>query len=333
MPCLFGVWVLGAVPIQRSGCPIGSRTCRRSLGSAPADGRPRRRARASWSRPRCSASRRARRGRRPPPARRRAAARRAPRGLAARSGARAGPALIQLTSGSTGHPRGVVIPHERLMLHLDAMGQAAHVVRGEGARERRSCRSTTTWASSAGCSSRSSTISPFTCSRLSSSGRGRSRGSRRCPSIRGVRPRSGRRAPIPSASGLARRAVEAGPRSRRVAVRDDRRRADLPALLRRFAEAFAPCGFRVEAFFSVYGLAEAAVAVTFPDLYAEPRASRWIAACWARGRVEEAAAWPPLAGARRRRQADPHTEIRIVDAQRGPVPERTVGRSKCARRR
>ena len=37
-----------------------------------------------------------------------------------------------------------------------------------------------------------------------------------------------------------------------------------PALLRSFSEAFAPCGFRERAFYPVYGLAEATVAVTFP---------------------------------------------------------------------
>src|SRR5262249_6499859 len=39
-------------------------------------------------------------------------------------------------------------------------------------------------------------------------------------------------------------------------------------LLRGFAATFAPCGFRAEAFFPVYGLAEATVAVTFPTLLA-----------------------------------------------------------------
>src|SRR5438270_698922 len=42
-------------------------------------------------------------------------------------------------------------------------------------------------------------------------------------------------------------------------------------LLRRFAEAFAPAGFRAEAFFPVYGLAEATVAVTFPRLFERTR--------------------------------------------------------------
>ena len=37
-----------------------------------------------------------------------------------------------------------------------------------------------------------------------------------------------------------------------------------PDVLRAFAAALAPCGLRAEAFFPVYGLAEATVAVTFP---------------------------------------------------------------------
>jgi fatty-acyl-CoA synthase len=36
----------------------------------------------------------------------------------------AAPALIQLTSGSTGRPRGVVLAHERLLLHLRLMSEA-----------------------------------------------------------------------------------------------------------------------------------------------------------------------------------------------------------------
>jgi acyl-CoA synthetase (AMP-forming)/AMP-acid ligase II len=36
----------------------------------------------------------------------------------------AGPAFIQLTSGSTSHPKGVVIPHERLMIHMASMSVA-----------------------------------------------------------------------------------------------------------------------------------------------------------------------------------------------------------------
>src|SRR5581483_2415892 len=36
----------------------------------------------------------------------------------------AAPALLQLTSGSTGYPRGVVIPHDRLLEHMAAMSAA-----------------------------------------------------------------------------------------------------------------------------------------------------------------------------------------------------------------
>lgn len=42
--------------------------------------------------------------------------------------------------------------------------------------------------------------------------------------------------------------------------------AVVPAVLRRFAERFAPCGFRPESLTPVYGLSEAALAVTFSDL-------------------------------------------------------------------
>ena len=42
--------------------------------------------------------------------------------------------------------------------------------------------------------------------------------------------------------------------------------AVVPAVLRRFTDRFAPCGFRPEALTPVYGLSEAALAVTFSDL-------------------------------------------------------------------
>ena len=38
-----------------------------------------------------------------------------------------------------------------------------------------------------------------------------------------------------------------------------------PRLLREFSRAFAPCGFRAEAFFPVYGLAEATLLVSSGD--------------------------------------------------------------------
>lgn len=50
----------------------------------------------------------------------------------------------------------------------------------------------------------------------------------------------------------------------------------VPAVLRRFAERFAPCGFRPEALTPVYGLSEAALAVTFSDL-GKPFSTRSVA--------------------------------------------------------
>ena len=47
-----------------------------------------------------------------------------------------------------------------------------------------------------------------------------------------------------------------------------------PATIRRFAERFAPHGFRPEAMLPVYGLAESSLAVTFPELGHEPREDR-----------------------------------------------------------
>ncbi len=48
----------------------------------------------------------------------------------------------------------------------------------------------------------------------------------------------------------------------------------LPATLDRFSERFARCGFRREAFLPVYGLAEASLAVTIPPIGRGPRVDR-----------------------------------------------------------
>src|SRR5690606_35837788 len=68
---------------------------------------------------------------------------------------------------------------------------------------------------------------------------------------------------------LARQAVEAGLDLSRWECAMIGAEPIPPPLLRRFADAFAPCGFRRQAFFPVYGLAEATVAVTFPALLGE----------------------------------------------------------------
>jgi acyl-CoA synthetase (AMP-forming)/AMP-acid ligase II len=96
-----------------------------------------------------------------------------------------------------------------------------------------------------------------------------------------------------------------------------------PAVLRRFSAAFAPAGFRAEAFFPVYGLAEATVAVTFPKLLApvrfdgvDPAAlSEGHARPCDRGHLELTGVGMPIPG----------TELRIEDPSGRTLPDREVG--------
>jgi acyl-CoA synthetase (AMP-forming)/AMP-acid ligase II len=99
-----------------------------------------------------------------------------------------------------------------------------------------------------------------------------------------------------------------------------------PRLLCNFARAFAPCGFRPEAFFPVYGLAEATVAVTFPQKLA-PTKLDFID----RARLERESRAVPcqpgpgsleLTGLGR---AIPHSEMRLVDERDQPCEERQQG--------
>jgi acyl-CoA synthetase (AMP-forming)/AMP-acid ligase II len=181
------------------------------------------------------------------------------------------PDLLQLTSGSTGHPRAVVIPHERLVLHLDA------IVRGLPAGVEASG---VTWLPLYHDMGLIGGLlypyyARFPVHVLS-------------PLVFQSQPfqwlaamhaaRATHTAAPPSAYAillrLARRAAEEG-------VRLDRLRCAMigaepisASLLRRFADAFGPCGFSPNAFFPVYGLAEATVAVTFPEPLAPPRIAR-----------------------------------------------------------
>jgi len=180
----------------------------------------------------------------------------------------AAPALIQLTSGSTGYPRGVVIPHDRLLEHMAAMSAAlpshdrsiavswlplhhdmgliggllfplyngfpGHMISPAAFRRRPLC-----W--------------------LEAMSRFRGTICAAPPSAYGICLQVAEQA---QAAGLDLGAWDCAMVGAEPIA---------PTLLRRFAEAFAPVGFRPTAFFPVYGLAEATVAVTFPRLGAPTR--------------------------------------------------------------
>ncbi len=100
-----------------------------------------------------------------------------------------------------------------------------------------------------------------------------------------------------------------------------------PETLERFANRFAKYGFRREAMFPVYGLAEASLGVTFPPLNREPRVERvQREAFTAQGRAVPAAANDESAIAFVSvGKAFPGHELKIVDEQGNEVAERTEG--------
>ncbi|MFO0608396.1 MAG: AMP-binding protein [Polyangiales bacterium] len=237
--------------------------------------------------------------------------------------ASAAPALIQPTSGSTGRPRGVVLAHDRLLTHVACVSAALPAD-----------------ASSVGLSwlplhhdmglvggllyplvngfvvhllpPADFRARPF--SWLEAMSELRATMTAAPPSAYAV---AARLAPRAAAAGLCFDAwacamVGAEP------VR--------PAALRRFAEGFAPLGFRAEAFFPVYGLAEATVAVTFPRPLAPTRVD-----VVDRDAIErEGRAAPCDASARAMEFVSvgapiPRTEVRITAGDGGALPERRVG--------
>lgn len=234
------------------------------------------------------------------------------------------PALIQLTSGSTGHPRGVVIPHEHLVRHLRAMSLALrspdHAVG-------------VTW--------------------LPLHHDMGFIGGLLYPLYNGFvdhlfSPLDFRQNPFVWLEALSevRATISPAPPSGfalalRMAKKAVAAELDLsswecamvgaepiPAdLLQSFADQLAPCGFRLKSFFPVYGLAEATVAVTFPKLHEAPsidRVSR--AAIEEAGRavvVHEAA--PDALSLVGCGAALPGTDLRIVDDDGRELEERRVG--------
>ena len=105
----------------------------------------------------------------------------------------------------------------------------------------------------------------------------------------------------------------------------------LPATLDRFAERFARCGFRREALLPVYGLAEASVAVTIPQLGRGPRVDRVERAAFEReGRAVPAAPDAPADDANvisfvSVGRAIPRHEVRIANDLGGDAGERVEG--------
>jgi len=232
-------------------------------------------------------------------------------------------ALVQLTSGSTGHPRAVLVPHDRLVRHLENIS---------------------TRLPSSSSSAGVSWLPVYHDMGLI--------GGLLYPCFNGFpvyvfSPLDFRRNPyawLQTMSRVRATHTSAPPSGYAICLRlaaravDDR--LDLsalgcamigaepisPRLVRQFADAFAPCGFRPEAFFPVYGLAEATVAVTFP----EPLTPTRIDAV-DRDRFErEGLALPPLDEAPWIEFVGvgsplPGTELSIRDDQGHDLPERSVG--------
>ncbi|HUE88588.1 MAG TPA: AMP-binding protein [Vicinamibacterales bacterium] len=232
-------------------------------------------------------------------------------------------ALMQLTSGSTGHPRAVLVPHDRLVRHLESIS---------------------TRLPSSSLSAGVSWLPVYHDMGLI--------GGLLYPCFNGFpvyvfSPLDFRRNPyawLQTMSRVRATHTSAPPSGYAIGLRlaaravDDR--LDLsalgcamigaepipPRLVRQFADAFAPCGFRPEAFFPVYGLAEATVAVTFP----EPLTPTRIDAV-DRDRFErEGHAVPPGDEAPRLEfvgagSALSGTELSLRDDQGHDLPERRVG--------
>jgi acyl-CoA synthetase (AMP-forming)/AMP-acid ligase II len=315
---LFGLWALGAVPIQ-VGLPLQLRD-RQAFAHGLAETAARLDARlvvwpasfdgVSWPGPGRALTVDALAGHAPEP------------GLPDADEAR-GAAFIQLTSGTTRRPRGVVITHDRLLLHMEAMSAALP-----------------SHAGSVGVSwlplhhdmgLLGGLLFPFFngfVGHMISTADFQRQPSLWLDTV--SRFRATITAAPPSAYALC---VPLAPRLLNAGL-------DLGALdcamvgaepisaggLGRFARAFAGAGFRPEALFPVYGLAEATVAVTFPeprrpvrvdrvDRDALQRDGRALAAGDGGAALDLVCVGRPLPG----------SEVRIVDAAGASLPERSVG--------
>jgi acyl-CoA synthetase (AMP-forming)/AMP-acid ligase II len=233
-------------------------------------------------------------------------------------------ALIQLTSGSTGHPRGVVLSHAAVLAHLRAISEA--LPSGDGARE-------VTWLPLHHDMGLIGGLlyplfNAFAVNVLSPI-------AFRSDPYLWLRTMSDVRAtctPAPPsayaiATRLAPRAVAEGLDLSALRCAMVGAEPIAPQVLRAFADALAPCGLRPEAFFPVYGLAEATVAVTFPQPLGATTFDRVDRAALERDGVARPCDDGPdaieLVGVGR---PLPGTELRIVrDGHGAPAGEREAG--------
>jgi acyl-CoA synthetase (AMP-forming)/AMP-acid ligase II len=236
------------------------------------------------------------------------------------------PAFIQLTSGSTTSPRGVVVTHARLLRHLAAISAALP------------SHPTSVAVSWLPLHHDMGLVvgllfpffNDFPVHMISP---GTFRADPLCWLATMSRVRGTICAAPPSAYGLcvrlADRARDAGLDLRSWECAMVGAEPISPALLRRFAAAFVPLGFRESAFFPVYGLAEATVAVTFPRPGEPPRVD-----VVDRANLERDGRARPVStnGVERILEFTgvgrpiPGTEVEVVDEHDQPVPERIVGR-------
>jgi len=238
-------------------------------------------------------------------------------------------ALVQLTSGTTGRARGVMVSHDRLACHLAAMQRALPLAEGAVG---------LSWLPlfhDMGLIG--GLLFPLFCGfelRLSS-------------------PLAFRQNPFGWLENLSRFRVTITPAPpsvwglcRTLAPRAVERGLDLSgldcalvgaepisaAVLEELATALAPCGFAPEAFFPVYGLAEATLAVSFPRLRAARTFDAVSLDALGRGRAEPARDREPAAtfvGVGRPLEG---TALRIAGEGGAPLPERQIGHIEIASR-
>jgi acyl-CoA synthetase (AMP-forming)/AMP-acid ligase II len=248
---------------------------------------------------------------------------RAPAGSIPESSTTNGIAFIQLTSGTTARPRGVIISHDRLLLHLEHISRALP----------------------SGADSRGVSWLPL------HHDMGLVGGLLfplyNCFPVYMISTADFQRRPWLWAEALSRfrATITVAPPSAyavflSLAPRLISSGLDLSALecamigaepvsaylLQRFSAAFDACGFRAEAFFPVYGLAEATVAVTFPELLSPARIDLVDRATLEReGRANPSIADQSALDFVGVGSAIPGSEVRIVDDSGVEVGERVLG--------